>query len=78
MTLSLATARCQGRTVRALGSATLARECTNCERRTDIPADVDLNWIQPPPVFPYLGTCSGHIAPDDPDEMQLTAFVWQL
>lgn len=62
--------RCQGRLVRAAGSATLARECTNCERRTDVPADVkSVTWMQPPPVKPlwFLSgdcPCPSHVAPD--------------
>lgn len=65
MTLPTHEPRCQGRIVRAMGSATLARECTNCQRRTDIPADVQsVTWMQPPRYTPLWLPCPSHVAPD--------------
>lgn len=46
--------RCMGRSVRVMGQATLERDCTDCERRTDILSGQTYRWIKPPtdPVCP--------------------------
>lgn len=65
MTLTPADARCQGRVVRVMGTAALARECTNCLRRTDVPADVkSVPWMQPPRVTYWWHGCPSHVDPD--------------
>ena len=63
MTLDSSTAPCQGRTVHAMGSATLAEECTDCARRIHIEPGADYIWINPPAyVKTWLGGfCSGRI-----------------
>lgn len=48
MSLPVTTERCQGRLARFLNHATLAVECVDCGRRTDIPPDTELKWMQPP------------------------------
>lgn len=54
--------RCQGRVVAHLGARTLARDCFNCLRRTDVPAAVQNSpWMQPP-VMGVSGVCSGKVA----------------
>lgn len=41
--------RCQGRSERQMGVATLCGECTDCLRRTDMPADMQsIQWMAPP------------------------------
>ena len=68
MSLDSYTARCQGRVVRAVGGGCLARECTNCLRRTDVPANVkSVPWMQPPQIFWWWMPCPSHIAPDEPE-----------
>lgn len=63
MSLSQYEKRCQGRVVVHLGTRTLARDCSNCLRRTDAPAAVQNSpWMQPPPLAVW-GTCPSHLAP---------------
>lgn len=61
--------RCQGRLVRAMGSASLAYECTNCLRRTDVPADVkSVPWQQPPRIAWWWETCPDQVEPQEEGE----------
>lgn len=65
MTLSPDSKRCQGRIVGVFGAATLARDCTSCVRRTDIPADMNaIQWMQPP-VMTWHRVCPAYMAPLD-------------
>lgn len=69
MSLDLNTARCQGRIVRVVGGGSLARECTNCLRRTDVPADVkSVPWIQPPTIHFWWMPCPEHLEPAPPHD----------
>jgi hypothetical protein len=62
-------ARCQGRVVRVAGGGHLARECTDCRRRTDVPAAVQsVPWIQPPQLVWWWMPCPLHIAPAAPED----------
>lgn len=66
MILDASTPRCQGRWVTALGTGYLARECTDCVRRTDAPADVKaVPWMQPPAIAYPFSVCPSHMAPVD-------------
>jgi hypothetical protein len=68
--ISIADARCQGRAVRVLGGATLARECTNCQRRTDIPADMQsIVWMQPPVIRWSWEECPSAMPPEPAEEI---------
>jgi hypothetical protein len=54
-------ARCQGKTARAFGSATLCRPCVDCQRRTS-PASGDLvQWVLPPKFLTGYGYADGVI-----------------
>lgn len=51
------------------GGDHLARECVDCRRRTDVPADVQSAlWIQPPTILWWWPECPSHIPPAAPDE----------
>jgi hypothetical protein len=60
MSLTLFDARCNGRTVRAMGQPTICRECIPCLRRTDRPADMQSVQFMEPPQLLWLGTCPGY------------------
>ena len=65
MTLPLDVQRCQGRIARGIGGPTLCAECTDCQRRTDVPADGEFTWM-PPPVKKWESIeCFGYIGPGD-------------
>ncbi len=55
--------RCQGRLVRAMGSATLARDCPDCARRTNIPTDGQIIWIEPPQMANWHPICIAYRPP---------------
>lgn len=60
MNLGPTTERCQGRPV----GNTMAQECWNCVRRTDVPADVkSVPWMQPPVIKWWWGECDQKIEP---------------
>lgn len=66
MILSAETKRCQGRPVRAAVGSCLARECTSCVRRTDIPAGMQsVPWMHPPKITPPAVECPLYIVPFD-------------
>jgi hypothetical protein len=65
MPLPLDSARCQGRTARAGGFATLCVECTDCQRRTDIPADHHVQYMPPPKMVHWWLGCPERVGPDD-------------
>ena len=67
MILDASTPRCQGRIVRSMGTAMLVRECQNCVRRTDVPADVkSVPWMRPPPFkWSWWPVCESKIEPSD-------------
>ncbi len=63
MTLPSYAGHCQGRTQRSMGVATLRTECTDCERRTANPTDVQsVRWIYPPKLS-FWGTCPMYLSP---------------
>jgi hypothetical protein len=75
MTIPINEDRCQGRTAGAMGSATLCRDCVDCQRRTDIPAGVTLQWMKPPKMVvrlwpPFNEFCPSHIGPSDDEVIE--------
>lgn len=67
-TLSLDFSRCQGRIGRSLGQACLVGECIDCLRRTDVPADVRLSWMEPPAKAYVWMDCPSKIEAQEHEE----------
>ena len=64
MILAPSEPRCRGRCGIAFGMPTLALECQECVRRTDIPPGVTVRWLTPPSKGPI---CAKKVYPDDGD-----------
>ena len=65
MSLGIYDNRCEGRIVRVAGGGHMANECTDCLRRTQVPADVrSVPWYPQPPVIPrWWAACPSYVGP---------------